>query len=366
MVLSVKDRVYLDFSVRPGSFGCNYITVIVCNLKLRAFKRRHTVVVYFKDFKRAACNLVIEANLCRLPIGKCYRLCIRRAIFIRHVDFFDLVLIQLRCICIDVYRHLICNDLTGRIGGICFTIPIRKPCDLECKTGNIAVFGGLHDFERRILELVCERHLIRFTVFVDVNIHVFKFAPRHTLNLMQRICAVRQVFGDRLAVCPGHKIISFCILCCIVAACALEIHLIFSALLKLCIRPEHFNLLDDLDVSFKDIFGEIFGFEVIFNFLCFGCCNVGVHTGIQLVSCWGCNFLYSYSHTNGQATKCSRTCCVCCYDFFNLLSTVCIRNFVLRSFQRSVTLCGTCVCFRVFFSHSQTYLCRVIYNIHCV
>jgi len=209
--------------------------------------------------------LVIEANLCRLPIGKCYRLCIRRAIFIRHVDFFDLVLIQLRCICIDVYRHLICNDLTGRIGGICFTIPIRKPCDLECKTGNIAVFGGLHDFERRILELVCERHLIRFTVFVDVNIHVFKFAPRHTLNLMQRIRAVGQVFGGRLAVRPGHKIISFCILCCIVAACALEIHLIFSALLKLCIRTEHFNLLGDLDVSFKDIFGEIFGFHFVYG-----------------------------------------------------------------------------------------------------
>ena len=331
MVLSVKDRVYLDFSVRPGSFGCNYITVIVCNLKLRAFKRRHTVVVYFKDFKRAACNLVVKANLCRLPIGKCYRLCIRRAIFIRHVDFFDLVLIQLRCICIDVYRHLICNDLTGRIGGICFTIPIRKPCDLECKTGNIAVFGGLHDFERRILELVCERHLIRFAVFVDVNIHVFKFAPRHTFNLMQRIRAVGQVFGDRLAVCPGHKIISFCVFCVGIATGRFEIHLIFSALLKLCIRTEHFNLFGDLDVSFKDIFGEIFGFEDIFNFLCFGCCNVGVHTGIQLVSCWGCNFLYSYSHTNRKTSKRCRPRAIRRNDIFNGFCAVDIGHFILRS-----------------------------------
>ena len=285
MVLSVKDRVYLDFSVRPGSFGCNYITVIVCNLKLRAFKRRHTVVVYFKDFKRAACNLVVKANLCRLSIGKCYRLCIRRAIFIRHVDFFDLVLIQLRCICIDVYRHLICNDLTGRTGGIRFAIPIRKPCDLECKTGNIAVFGGLHDFELRILKLVCERHLIRLTVFVDVNIQVFKFAPRHTFDLMQRIRAVGQVFGGRLAIRPGHKIISLCVLCCVVAACALEIHLIFSALLKLCIRTEHFNLLGDLDVSFKDIFGKIFGFHFVYGRSYFVRSNVvRMHRRIKLVA----------------------------------------------------------------------------------
>ena len=323
-------------------------------------------MVHFEDFQRAACNLVIEANLCRLPIGKCYRLCIRRAIFIRHVDFFDLVLIQLRSICIDVHRHLICKDLTGCIGGVCFAVPIRESRNLEIKTGNIAVFGSLDDLQRSILELICKCHLIRLAVFVDVNIHVFKLTARHTFDLMQRICAVRQVFGGCLAIRPGHKIISFCILCCIVAACALEIHLIFSALLKLCIRTEYFNLLCERNFAFEYVFGEIFGFEVIFNFLCFGCCNVGVHTGIQLVSCWGCNFLYSYSHTNGQATKCSRTCCVCCYDFFNLLSTVCIRNFVLRSFQRSVTLCGTCVCFRVFFSHSQTYLCRVIYNIHCV
>ena len=265
MVLSVKDRVYLDFSVRPGSFGCNYITVIVCNLKLRAFKRRHTVMVHFEDFKRTARDFVIETNLCRLPIGKCYRLCIRRAIFIRHVDFFDLVLIQLRCICIDVYRHLICNDLTGRTGGICFTIPIRKPCDLECKTGNIAVFGGLHDFELRILKLVCERHLIRLTVFVDVNIQVFKFAPRHTLNLMQRIRAVGQVFGGRLAVRPGHKIISFCAFCVGIATGRFEIHLIFSALLKLCIRTEHFNLLCERNFAFEYVFGKIFGFHFVYG-----------------------------------------------------------------------------------------------------
>ena len=293
-------------------------------------------------------------------------MCIRRAIFIRHVDFFYAVFKLLVSVFIDVHRHLICNDLTGRTGGIRFAIPIRKPCDLECKTGNIAVFGGLHDLQRSILELVCERHLIRFAVFVDVNIHVFKFSPRDAFDLMQRICAVGQVFGDRLAVRPGYKIISFCILCGIVAACALEIHLIFSALLKLCIRTEHFNLFGDLDVSFKDIFGEIFGFEVIFNFLCFGCCNVGVHTGIQLVSCWGCNFLYSYSHTNRKTSKRCRPRAIRRNDIFNGFCAVDIGHFILRSFQRSVTLCGTCVCFRVFFSHSQTYLCRVIYNIHCV
>ena len=146
-------------------------------------------------------------------LGKCYRLCIRRAIFIRHVDFFDLVLIQLRCICIDVHRHLICNDLTGRIGGIRFAIPIRKPCGLECKTGNIAVFGSFHDFELRILKLVDDGHFLCLAIFVDINIHVLQLTPRHTFDLMQRIRAVGQVFGDRLAVCPGHKIISFCVFC---------------------------------------------------------------------------------------------------------------------------------------------------------
>ena len=138
---------------------------------------------------------------------------------------------------------------------------------------------------------------------MDVNIHVFKFAPRHTFDLMQRIRAVGQVFGDRLAVRPGYKIISFCILCGIVAACALEIHLIFSALFKLCIRTEHFNLLGDLDASFENIFREIFGFEIVFNLFCLGCGHISMHTRIELVTRRRSYFLHGYRHANRKTSK---------------------------------------------------------------
>ena len=98
---------------------------------------------------------------------------------------------------------------------------------------------------------------------MDVNIQVFKFAPRHTLNLMQRIRAVGQVFGGRLAVRPGHKIISFCVFCVGIATGRFEIHLIFSALLKLCIRAKHFNLLCERNFAFEYVFGKIFGFHFV-------------------------------------------------------------------------------------------------------